>query len=193
MDKRGLADALQAAGIAVAAGVRWADAVRLGLRGGVRRVWAPRGVKIRQTVELRYAWRYVVLAVDGLSGALHWQWTTSMNGAALTAVLAAWKEAGMPGLVWDGAGAHKSKAVRAVGLPTVIQPAAAPQLNPAERVFAAVRRRVEGRRYASLADTMAAVEDFLTELAAAPDRIRALAGWPWIRDTLQPANNTMNS
>jgi hypothetical protein len=165
----------------------------LGLRGVTRRVWAPRGVKIVQPLELRYEWRYLVLAVDGLAGTLEWAWTANMKGASLAPVVAAWQAAGLPGVVWDGAASHRSQPVRAVGLPLVVQPVAAPELNPAERVFEEIRRRVEGRVYATLADKIAAVEDYLRELAAAPERIRSLAGWAWIRTALQPADNTMNA
>lgn len=185
MEKRGLADALSTAGIGDVAGLGFSDELRLGLRGLVRRVWAPRGVKIVQPVELRYEWRYLVLAVDGLGGSLRWAWTTSMKSAALAPVLAAWKAAGVPGLVWDGAASHRGRPVRDVGLPTVIQPAASPELNPAERVFQEVRRAVEGRTYATLADKQQAVETFLTGLAATPDRVRSLAGWAWIAAALQ--------
>ena len=160
----------------------------------VRRVWAPRGVKIVQALELRYEWRYLVLAVDGLSGTLWWQWTTSMKSVALAAVVTAWKEAALPGLVWDGAGGHRGQPVRDVGLPTVLQPAASPELNPAERVFEEVRRAVEGRTYATLADKVAAVERYLSGLAAVPARVQALAGWAWIAAALQPlAENTTAS
>lgn len=164
----------------------FADELRLGLRGLVRRVWAPRGVKIVQHLELRYEWRYLVLAVDGLGGRGWWAWTTSMKGVALAPVVAAWQAAGIPGLVWDGAGGHRGKPVRAVGLPTVVQPAASPELNPAERVFEEVRRAVEGRTYPTLADKVAAVERYLAALAAAPERIRSLAGWAWIAAALRP-------
>lgn len=160
--------------------------MRLGVRGMVRKVWAPRGVKIVQAVEWRYEWRYLVLAVDGLCGTLRWAWATSMKGAALAPILTTWKAAGLPGLVWDGASSHRGQVVRQVGLPTVIQPAASPERNPAERVFEEVRREVEGRPYATLANKQDAVERFLSKLAAAPDRVRSLAGWAWIATALTP-------
>jgi hypothetical protein len=53
-------------------------------------------------------------------------------------------------------------------------------LNPAERLVEEVRRHVEGRVYATLADKVAAVEAFLDELDADPARIRRLCGWDWI-------------
>jgi hypothetical protein len=193
VETRGLADALREAGIAAAPGVCWADELRLGLRGTLRRVWAPRGVKIVQALELRYEWRYLVLAIDGLRGTLQWSWTSSMKALSVASVVEEWLAAGIPGVVWDGAASHRSQAVRTVGLPLVVQPAATPELNPVERIFAAVRRFVEGRTSATLADKMARAERYLTELAAAPARVRSLAGWAWIRDMLQPTENTMSS
>jgi hypothetical protein len=188
-----LVAALSAAGIGIAPGVRWADELRLGLRGVVRRVWAPRGVKITQPLELRYQWRYLVLAVDGLGGTLDWMWIANMKSQSLLPVVEAWHAAGLPGVVWDGAASHRATTVRDVGLPLVVQPVAAPELNPAERVFEEIRRRVEGRCYATLADKVAEVEAYLNELVAAPDRIRSLAGWAWIQQALQPPENRIAS
>jgi DDE superfamily endonuclease len=159
--------------------VEWADEMRLGLRGVTRRVWAPRGVKIVQPQELRYQWIYLALAVDGDLGTLRWRWQPSMKAEAVVATLVAWNAERPSALVWDGAASHRAKAVRELGLPLVVQPPAAPELNPAERVFQEVRRAVEGRVYASLADKQTAVETFLKPLAASPQRVQRLAGWDW--------------
>lgn len=193
MEKRGLADALTTAGIAVAPGVRWADEMRLGLRGVTRKVWAPRGVKVIQPQELRYDWRYLALAVDGLGGTLDWQWIVNMKGTSLAPVVASWQDAGFPGVVWDGAASHRGRTVRDVGFPLVVQPPAAPELNPAERVFEYLRGEVEGKVYATLADKMATVDTVLQQLVAAPERIRSLTGPAWIRAALTPPENTMTS
>lgn len=193
MEKGGLRDALTEAGIALAPGVRWADELRLGLRGVTRKVWAPRGVKVIQQQELRYDWCYLALAVDGLGGTLSWQWIANMKSVTLAPVVAGWHAAGFPGVVWDGAASHRGRAVRDLGFPLVVQPPAAPELNPAERVFEYLRGEVEGPVYATLADKMARVDSVLQHLVAAPDRIRSLAGPAWIRAVLNPAENTMLS
>lgn len=166
------------------AALAWADEMRLGLHGRVRRVWAPRGVKVRQRVQLRYEWRYLALAVDGVRGRLWWQWLPNMKKEAVAPAVAAWQEGGIAALVWDGAPAHRARLVREVGMPLVTQPAAAPELNPAERVFQELRRAAEGVVYATLADKVAVVEAELAALAADPVRLRRLTGWAWIADTL---------
>jgi DDE superfamily endonuclease len=186
VEKGGLAEALTDAGVTAAAGLAWADEMRLGLRGLVRRVWAPRGVKVRQRQVLTYVWRYLALAVNGLSGTLHWTWTTSMKKEAIAPVVATWQAAGLQALVWDGAASHRAKLVREVGLPLITQPPAAPELNPAERVFEELRRAIEGRSYPDIEAKMAVVERELAALAADPVRLRRLTGWAWIETALTP-------
>lgn len=166
------------------AALAWADEMRLGLRGVIRRVWAPRGVKIIQPLALTYTWRYLALAVNGLTGTLHWTWTTSMKKEAIAAAVETWQDAGVAALIWDGAASHRARLVRDIGVPLITQPPAAPELNPAERVFEELRRAVEGRTYASLAEKMAVVERELAALAADPHRLRRLTAWAWIADAL---------
>ena len=71
-------------------------------------------------------------------------------------------------------------------LPTrrVRLPPYSPELNPAERVFQEIRRRTEGRVYDTVADKQAAADAYLVRLAADPDRVRRLCGWPWLTDAL---------
>ena len=184
MEKGGCGEAFHQAGVTAETALAWADEMRLGLHGRVRRVWAPRGVKVRQRVQLRYEWRYLALAVEVTTGRLWWQWTRSMRKEAIAPVVAAWQAAGLAALVWDGAPAHRARLVREVGMTLLTQPAAAPELNPVERVFQELRRAVEGLVYATLEEKMAAVERELARLAADPPRLRRLTGWTWIAETL---------
>ena len=48
--------------------------MRIGLHGMVRRVWVPRGVKVRQRRQIVYQWQYLALAVDSVRGELYWAW-----------------------------------------------------------------------------------------------------------------------
>jgi transposase len=173
--------ALVGAGVGRDTEVVLADELRLGLRGQVRRVLAPRGVKVTQRLQLTYAWAYLLLAVDPRAGTLRWRWLDRLRAAVLKAVLAEWA---LDAVVWDGHGAHRAKLLadlptRRVGLPPY-----SPELNPAERVFQELRRRLEGRTYPTVADKQAAADAYLVQLAADPDRVRRLCGWPWLTDAL---------
>ena len=164
--------------------VAHADEMRVGLRGQVRRVWAPRGVKVRQAVERRYEWRYLALAVNGEQGWLQWTWLPTRQQGSIQQTVQIWQATGLTALVWDGAPSHRARTVQAVGMPLVQLPAAAPELNPAERVVEALRRAVEGRVYGTIEAKLAAVERELAALAAAPERVRRLAGWSWVHDAV---------
>jgi transposase len=181
VEKRGLAAALAAVGLTAGARVGHADEQRIGLRGTTRRMWGRRGVKVRQRLQLRYEWAYLFAAVDARAGTIWWDWLDTMKATDLRPVLAEVRARGLlDALVWDGAPSHADADVRAVGLPLVALPPYSPELNPAERLFAEVRRRVEGQVYATLADKVDAVEAFLRELDADPDRVRQLCGWDWL-------------
>ena len=163
--------------------VAWADELRLGLHGQVRRRWTPRGVKLRLRVEVRYVWRYLALAVDP-TGRLRWRWLERFRKEPVAEVVRAWQADGVRALVWDGAPSHAAKLVRDIGLPLVRLPAYAPELNPAERVFEELRRAVEGEIYGDIDAKVAAVEAVLAPLAADPARVRQLVGWDWITQAL---------
>jgi len=74
--------------------VVFADEMRLGLLGQVRRVWGRRGEKLRRRVELRYEWVYLVLGVDPMKGRLWWDWVKRVRGEDIAQVLRAWKGLG---------------------------------------------------------------------------------------------------
>lgn len=158
------------------------DEMRLGLRGQVRRVLAPRGVKVRQRLQLRYVWRYLVVAVDPLQATLRWRWTERMNAQALTPVFEAWN---LSCVVWDGAPAHCSRLIAELPMRRIAQPAYSPELNPAERIFEEVRRHIEGVVYTSIEQKQQAAERVLQGLQNHPEQLRRLCGWSWIQNALQ--------
>ena len=163
----------------------FADEMRVGLRGTVRRVWGRRGVKVRQRVQTVYEWTYLFCVVDGRRGRLLWSWIDSMKSDRIAAAVNGLKQgAGVEALVWDGARGHRSRLVSVVGLPTVVQPPYSPELNPAERVFEEVRRWVEGRVYGSIEEKVEAVNAYLHRLESDPGRVRSLAGWDWIDEAV---------
>lgn len=175
---------LEASGVADKAGVFWADEMRVGLIGENRRVWAPRGLKVEQEREYIYEWGYLNLAVNGLSGELHWSWTKDMKAASIAPVVKSWAEQGVEVVVWDGAKGHRGAAYEEVSVERIFQPPYSPELNPAERVFEFLRERIEGQVYGSLPAKQSAVEAELAKLAADPERIKSLTGWSWIHQAV---------
>ena len=125
-------------------GIVWGDELRVGWRGRVCRVWAPRGTAVSQDVQMGWKYTYVAVAIDPLTGRLWWAWQQNMKGAEMARIWGAWAEdPAIDGWVWDGAGGHKGEDMQAVDAPQVVQPPYAPELNPVERFFRELRRAIE--------------------------------------------------
>jgi hypothetical protein len=185
VEKGGLATALDAVGLTTSSRIGFGDEMRLGLRGTTRRVWGRRGTKVRQRLQLTYEWRYLFAAVDGQDGRVWWNWVPSMKAEALWPTIAGIQEMGiLDGLVWDNAPSHRDGEITDLDLVFVGLPAYSPELNPAERLFEELRRRFEGRVYATLDEKVAEVQAFLEELDADPPRVRRLCGWDWINNAI---------
>jgi subtilisin-like proprotein convertase family protein len=83
----------------------FADEMRVGLRGTVRRVWGRRGLKVRQRLQLQYEWRCLFLVVDRRAGKHYWCWTDSMAADEVVAAVGGIQEVGVvTALVLAGAG-----------------------------------------------------------------------------------------
>jgi len=161
--------------------------MRFGLWGQVRRRWGLKGKKIIQRMQIVFRWSYLVLAVDVLRGELHWGWSQRMNQQQLVPIFEQWP---MDGVVWDGAPSHRGKLMGQMGFARVFLPAYSPELNPAERVFEGVRRRIEGEVYPSLQAKMAAIDHVLRQLRTQKTRLTRLLGWDWIQQALAQLPNT---
>jgi hypothetical protein len=179
--------ALVGAGVPRDAGIVLADEMRLGLRGQVRRVLAPRGVKVIQRLQLTYRWAYLLLAVDPRAGTLRWRWLERCRAGPIRDALAAWTP---EAVIWDGHGAHRAALLADLPTARVRLPPYSPELNPAERVFEEIRRRTEGCVYDTLADKQALADTYLAELAANPAGVRRLCGWDWLTDALDALPTT---
>jgi len=184
LEKRGLTAELQAASCSDRQGIYWSDEMRVGLIGQVRRVWASIGVKVVQKVEYIYEWTYLNLAVNGLTGSLHWDWTTNMKSVSIAPVVQAWAQEGVEALIWDRAQGHRGSAYDGIAVQRIEQPPYSPELNPAERVFEYLRDRIEGVVYGAVAKKREAVERELKILADNPENVKSLAGWQWIHDSI---------
>ncbi len=185
----GLAAQLAAHGIQESGQVGFADEMRVGLIGQVRKRWVPRKYKLEQPMEYQREWTYLNLLVNGVAGILLWEWTEDMKSASIAPVVASWSEAGIRAVVWDRASGHRGEAYQDVPVARIEQPAYSPELNPAERVFQHLRDRVEGQVYETLETKKRAIEAELRSLAQNPEALKSLTGWGWIQHAI-PSSST---
>jgi transposase len=166
--------------------ISWADEIQVGLLGQVRRRWGRCGVRLRQRVQRKRQDRSLFLAVDVRTGRIWYCWVESMQGAEFCGVVRGIERAGiLDGVVWDGAPGHRDERAARIGVPLIALPPYSPERNPAERLFEAIRARIEGEVYATLDDKCARVEAILAEWDADPDHVRSRTGSSWILDALK--------
>jgi DDE superfamily endonuclease len=185
--------ALAAAGLTRERVIGWADEIQVGLLGQVRRRWRRGGVRIRQRLQRQRTYRSLFLAVDVRTGQLWYCWLGSMKGEEFCGVVRGIEQAGvLDAVVWDGAPGHRDERVGRIGVPLIPLPPYSPELNPAERLFEAIRAEIEGEVYVDLDDKCARVQAILARWDAHPDQVQALVGWHWILDVLEqlPALST---
>ena len=130
--KKAFGEALRAEGLKLRDVVVFADEMRIGLMGQVRRRWGVRGVKMRHRVELRYEWRCLV----PMTGRLWWAWPKRVRGKEVAQVVERWGESGVKGVVWDNAAFYRARALEGTGIRRIYQPPYSPEVNPMERRFA---------------------------------------------------------
>ena len=117
--------------------------------------------------------------MDPMKGRPWWDWVKRVRGVEMAQVLRAWKGAG----AWYGTMRPFTRRRRwerwgcgvYINRPTL--------LSPAERVFAEVRRWVEGRSYERIEAKKAAVEEVPRRLEA-EGKVSSLVEWRYICQAL---------
>ena len=182
----GLAAALAAAGLTRDRVIGHADEIRVGLLGQVRRRWGRCGVRIRRRIQRQRKYRSLFVAVDVRTGRLWHRWIDSMKGEEFCGLVRGAEQTTTIGaIVWDSAPGHTDHRVARIGLPLIALTPYSPELNPAERLFEAIRAEIEGEVYADLEAKCIRVDAILAQWDAHPEQVRSLVGWTWILDALE--------
>jgi transposase len=159
------------------------DEARFGLKVRHRRCWCPRGSRPSWAVEDRYEWLWLYAAVEPASGESFCLFLPRADGACFELFLGALREAvpaGEVALVCDGSGSHTSGRVAwPAGIERLPLPAYSPELNPAERLFEALRAVLANRVFDSLAALERALAEALRRYWDDPPALRRLTGYPW--------------
>lgn len=173
----GLKRALREAEMTTSHRVWFSDEMRFGLWGQTRKRWGLRGIPIIQPIQIEFAWQYLVLAVDVMRCKLYWEWADRMNQTNLMPIFKKW----MPdGIIWDGASAHRGKAMGELDFTRIFLLPYSPELNPCERVFGWLRAKIEGEVYTSLGHKRCIIDQHLRRLSKNKTSLEKLVGWQWI-------------
>jgi transposase len=160
----------------------------------VRRVWAPKGQRPLAQVRRKYAWLYVSGFIRPRTGQSWWCLLPTVSTEAFALALATFaRDEGVDAthravLVVDQAGWHTSPAVGLpAGIEVVFLPAASPELQPAERLWALVDEPVANRAFPDLPALEAVLVGRCRTLEADRRRLKAHTHFHWWPSELRPA------
>jgi transposase len=116
------------------------DEARLGQQGTITDVWARRGSRPTVVRQTRYEWVYLYAAVEPATGESAALLAPNADTGTMNAFLKILAAERRPGerfvLIMDGAGWHKSKALKVPeGITVLLLPPYSPELNPVENLW----------------------------------------------------------
>ena len=163
------------------------DELRTGTRTELGRKWSPMGHRPISPVHIGYESVYLYLTLCPFTGQGYAAFLPKLNGEWFSWFLRQIESClDKPALfVADGATAHKAELFTGTKLTFSRLPAACPELNPVERVFKEVRRRLKHRLFASLEQAQERVKAILETLFEGSQTIINLACFPYILNTSQ--------
>lgn len=161
------------------------DEARIGQKGTLTRVWARLGSRPRAPRDTRYEWAYIFGAVCperavGIALVLPYVNREAMN-LHLQEISGAVAEGAHAVLVLDGAGWHISPELKVPANITLLPlPPYAPELNPAENIWAYLRgNKLAIRVYANYDAIVDACCDAWNDLVATPARLASITRRDW--------------
>jgi hypothetical protein len=161
------------------------DEARFGRISDVRHCWdkKPHRPMVRAMVTQQYTYAYgAVSPVDGRFDSLILPWVSGECMQLFLDEMAARYPDENIVMVLDGAGWHKNQAIElAENMRTIFLPPYSPELNPQEHVWDELREKFfHNRAFDSMDALEMQLESGLKSLESNPDRMRSVAGWRWI-------------
>jgi hypothetical protein len=161
------------------------DEGRFGLKGWFRRRWCTFGHRPPWTVDDRYRWIWIYIAITPATGECCCLLLPHVDTACLDLFLATMREEWPDeriGVVLDGSGSHRSERVTwPEGIVPLPLPPYSPELNPAEQVFRHLRKRLANTIFATLDDLRDTLTADLRRLWDHPKVIVRMTNYPWWR------------
>ena len=165
------------------------DEARIGQKGTLTRVWAPRGGRPTLVRQCEYDWLYLWGAVDPMTGDSVAMITPTVSTELMQGFID-----GLSGhvkadehavLVLDNAGWHVAMALAVpANITLLFLPAYSPELNPAERLWAWLRsHQLANRVYADYHELLRETDRAWLTLDEAT--IRRVCACPWIERAIQ--------
>jgi len=165
------------------------DEARVGQKGTLTRVWAPRGSRPTLVKQCEYGWVYLWGAVDAMTGDSIAMTTPTVDAELMQTFINGLSDHIQKDehavLVLDNAGWHHARTLMWPGNVTPMYlPPYSPELNPAENVWQFLRsHQLSNQIFETHASLLRRVDWAWTQLDA--PRLRSLCHAPWIVRAIQ--------
>jgi transposase len=160
------------------------DEARFGQQGTITHVWAREGSRPTSVRQTRYDWCYLYAAVEPATGESAALIAPNVDGGTMNQFLRILDAERKPDehivLIMDGAGWHKSKALKLPGGITILLlPAYSPELNPVENLWHYLRSHyLSNRAYQNYDELLNAGTDAYRKLT--PEVIKSVCRCPYL-------------
>lgn len=154
--------------------------------------WGPVGERVRIPKQMEFEWGYLWAEIEPSSGDFNIWLLPEMNALSLLPVIEEMREywGEKVGLVFDNSSVHKSvSSILSGSLSFKFLPSYSPELNPVERFFEELRRRIANRLFNSLSELEEALLKVIDEYFQDKEKVRRLCGYSWIIEQIQTQVN----
>lgn len=166
------------------------DELRAGTRTDLSRKWAPMGHRPVAPVKIGYENTYLYLTLCPFTGKGFGAFLPKLNskwfGWFVSQVQECMGQTGIPEKVLfiaDGATAHKIELFNKEKLVFQRLPAACPELNPVERFFKEIRKRLKNRIFDTLALAQERIQKIVEDLFEEEGKVSSLTCFPYLKNT----------
>jgi len=169
--------------------IEFEDEFRVGTRTDVGRRWSPVGVRPVGRQKIGYEYVYLYVAIKPFVGEVFARFLPRLDKQCF-GIFAQERSGELKRktlLILDGAGAHRLATDNPL-LELSKLPAYAPELNPVERFFQELRRKLRFRVFETLDEAESYVTEALKEFLTDAERVKSLTLYPYIKD----ARNNLN-
>ncbi len=160
--------------------------MRFGTRTDLGRCWTPKGVKQIGNQHIGYDYGYLSVALNPLTGDVKMLILPNMTGASFQVFLDEFAKdlKAESILITDGATAHRSQKLKLdEKIKLELLPAYSPQLNPVERFFREIRRRLKNQVFTTYGEVEKAVIEIAKPFMKAKEAIKKLTCYDWLINT----------
>lgn len=159
--------------------------MRVGTRTELGKKYTPVGVRPRGGQRIGYEYLYLYVSIKPVTGEVFACFLPRLDKVCFN-IFAAQRSKRLTNptlLIVDGAGAHRLEEENPL-LKLSKLPAYSPELNPVERFFQELRRKLKFRVFDSLDEAEQFVSEALKEFYTDTERVKSLTLYPYIKNAL---------